>query len=158
MGAIHAALEAERRVGGIVGGGPCTCRPSRVEALRNIRGAETASRLSTFAKEIVEHVAPVANHVEDDAAGPSSVAIIPRWPLRLLPAAFEPNPVNRIRPRTESIPAEEAGIPQECQPSSAPAGTACPCNGAVLDAPGVGKPDDRHPASFEIGPRSAFPQ
>src|SRR5206468_3034289 len=82
-----------------------------VDALRNISGAEAAHALN-FAKEIVEHVAPVADHVEDDAAA-ILAAVIPRRPLRLLPAAFE-HPIAEFSAHREHA-AEEAGIAQECE-------------------------------------------
>src|SRR5438034_472274 len=106
----QAALEAERGIGGII-------RRRRVllavlvEAFRNIRGAGAAHALD-LAEEIVEHVAPVADHVEDDAAAVLA-AIIPRRPLRLLPAALE-HPIAELAAHQEH-PAEEAGIAQEGQ-------------------------------------------
>ena len=75
----HAALEAEGGVGGIVGGRG-VFPVLLVEPFGNIRGAEAAHALD-FAEQIVEHVAPVTDHVEDDAATVLG-AIVPRRPLR----------------------------------------------------------------------------
>src|SRR4029078_2532190 len=83
------ALEAEGGVGGV-----CAVRlillAVLAKPLRNIRGAEAAHALD-LAEEIVEHVAPVADHVQNDAAAVLA-AIIPGRPLRLLPAALD-NPL-----------------------------------------------------------------
>src|SRR5579859_7129104 len=76
----HASGEAERRIGGIVG--RCLVLLAvLVPAKRNMRGAEAAHCLD-FAKEVIEHVAPVAQHVEDDAAA----VLLPVVPRRALGA------------------------------------------------------------------------
>ncbi len=61
-----AALELEGGVGGVVGVGGVALA-LLVDALGDMRGAEAADGLD-LAEEVVEHVAPVAEHVEDDAA------------------------------------------------------------------------------------------
>src|SRR5437763_6977190 len=58
-----------------------------VPALRDVGRAEAGDAFD-FAEQIVEHVAPVTEHVEDDAAA-VLLAIIPRRTLRRLPVAFE---------------------------------------------------------------------
>src|SRR5207344_2911311 len=106
----HAALEAEGGVGGIIRG--CLVLLAVLaEPLRNIRGAGAAHALD-LAEEIVEHVAPVADHVEDDAAAVLA-AIIPRRALRFLPAALE-HPVAELAAHREHA-AEETGIAQESE-------------------------------------------
>src|SRR5258707_3227462 len=140
----HAALEAEGRVGGIVRR-RVVLLALLVPALRNIGGAETAHTLD-FAKQIVEHVAPVAHHVENDAAAVLA-AIIPRRPLRLLPIALE-HPVAEFAAHREHS-AEKSGIAQECQLLQARQEQLV-LHSAVLDALGVGQPDHRH-RLFEIG-------
>src|SRR6202011_5914147 len=81
-----AALEPERRVSGIIRGRGVFL-VLFVEALGNIGGAGAAYAFD-LAKQIVEHIPPMADHIENDAAAVFA-AIIPRRPLRLLPAAFE---------------------------------------------------------------------
>src|SRR5690606_14977894 len=66
-----------------------------------------------LAEEIIEHVAPVAEHIEDDAAaiGP---AIVPAWALRrLAPVPFE-DPVAELAAHREDA-AEEAGVAEELE-------------------------------------------
>jgi len=70
----HPTLEPEGRVGGIIRSRGVLLA-SLVPALGNIRGAE-ATHAFNLAKEIVEHVAPVADHIENDAAAVLG-AIIP---------------------------------------------------------------------------------
>src|SRR5437868_3329098 len=69
----------EGRVCGIVGSRPVLATVL-VPALRNVRRAETGDTLD-FAPEIVEHVAPVTEHV-DDYSPIVLLAIIPRRSLR----------------------------------------------------------------------------
>ena len=70
-----------------------------------MRGAEAAYRLH-LAEQVIEHVAPVAEHVEDD---PPAVlrAIVPRRPLRRLPVALE-HPVAELAPDRQHPPEEPA--------------------------------------------------
>src|SRR4051812_9727515 len=62
----HAALEPESGVGGIISGRGVFLA-LLVETFGNVCRAEAGDTLD-FAEQIVEHVAPVADHVEDDAA------------------------------------------------------------------------------------------
>src|SRR5687768_10851392 len=80
----RAAGELEARIGGIVG-----CRAvglaTLVPASRDVRGAAARHRLHA-PEQIVDHVAPVAQHVEDDAAA-VALAVVPRRALRRRAAA-----------------------------------------------------------------------
>src|SRR6516162_9379604 len=64
-----------------------------VVALDNI-GVASADHALDLAEEIVEHVAPVADHVQDDAAA-VLLAIVPGRPLRFLPIALE-HPISEL--------------------------------------------------------------
>src|SRR6185369_8688874 len=75
----RAAGELEGRVRRVVRG-RLVLLAVLVPAMRNVRRAEAAHRLH-LAEEVVEHIAPVAEHVEDDAAA-VLLAVIPRRPLR----------------------------------------------------------------------------
>ena len=107
MWAIDAAFELERRVGGIVGIG-LVAPAGLVDAFGNVVGAEAAHRLHA-AEQIVEHVAPVAQHVEDDAAT-VGLAIVPARALRRLPVALE-HPVPELAAHRQDA-TEEPGIAQ----------------------------------------------
>src|SRR5262245_19804708 len=81
------AFELERRVSGIVGIGLVRFAVL-VDALGNVRSAEAAYGLH-FPEQVVEHVTPMAEHIQNNAAvlGP---AIVPARPLRrLAPVALE---------------------------------------------------------------------
>src|SRR6185437_4155067 len=106
----HPALESERGVGGVISGRRVLLA-LLVETFEDIGGAEAGDALN-LAKQIVEHVAPVADHVENDAAAVLA-AVIPRRPLRFLPAALE-HPVAELAAHREHA-AEEAGIAQESE-------------------------------------------
>src|SRR6478735_11451898 len=82
----HAALEAEGGVGGVIGGRGVLLA-LLIKTFGNVSRAEAGDAFD-LAEEIVEHVTPVADHVENDAAAVLA-AVIPRRPLRLLPAAFD---------------------------------------------------------------------
>src|SRR3954451_24793249 len=140
----HATLEAEGGIGGIV------CRrlvtaALLVEAFGNIGGAQAADALD-LAEEIVEHVAPMADHVENDAAAVLA-AIVPRRPLRLLPAALE-HPVAELAAYREHA-AEKAAVAQEGELLQARQEQLV-LHGAVLDAPRIGEFHDRD-RLFEVG-------
>src|SRR5207253_9268872 len=77
-------------------------------ALRDVGRAETGDTLD-FAPEIVEHVAPVTEHV-DDYSPIVLLAIIPRRSLRGLPIAFE-QPISEF-PLHRQDAAEESGVDQ----------------------------------------------
>src|SRR6478736_3440024 len=72
------SFQAKCRIGGIVCGG-LVLLAVLVPAVRNMGGAEAAHRLD-LAEQVVEHVAPVAQHVEDDAAA-ILLAVVPRRAL-----------------------------------------------------------------------------
>ena len=106
----HAALELEGRIGGVVdvvGVGLAVLVP----ALRDMRRAEAGDALD-IAEQVVEHVAPVAHHVEDDAAA-LRLLVVPRRPLRRLPVALE-HPVAELAAHREDA-AEEAGVDQHLE-------------------------------------------
>src|ERR1035441_9358894 len=100
-----AALQLEHAVGRVIRGAlvGIACF---INALRNVRRACAAYRLN-FAKGVVENVAPVAEHVEDDSAV-VFFSVVPRRTLRGLPIAFE-DPVTEFSPHCENA-AEESGI------------------------------------------------
>src|SRR5512132_367303 len=104
----HAILEPEGRISRIVCIGIVSVSIF-VYSLRNVSGAETAHCLH-LAEQIVEDIAPVAEHIEDDAAA-FRFLVVPAWPLgRLAPIALE-HPVAEFSANREHPP-EEAGITQ----------------------------------------------
>ena len=106
----RAARELERGIGGVVDVG-LVGLVVLVPALGNVGGAEAGHALH-LAEQIVEHVAPVAQHVEDDAAA-VLLAVVPRRPLRRLPVALE-HPVAELAAHRDDAP-EEAGIDQHLE-------------------------------------------
>ncbi len=74
-----AAGQFERGVGGILGGGSVRLA-GFVPAAGNVGCAQTRNRLHG-AEEVVEHIAPVAQHIHDDAAA-LFLAVVPGRPLR----------------------------------------------------------------------------
>ena len=88
------------------------------------------------AEQVVEHVAPVAEHVDDDAAV-VLLAVVPRRPLRRLPVALE-HPVAELAAHRQDA-AEEARVDQhpELQQARQPE---LVLHDAVLDARGLGAP------------------
>src|SRR5262249_17678273 len=102
-----AVRELERSISGVVHIG-LVGLAVLVPALGNVGGAE-AGHAFHLAEQIVEHVAPMAEHVEDDAAA-VLLAIIPGRPLRRLPVALE-HPVAELAAHREDAP-EEAGVDQ----------------------------------------------
>ena len=117
----HAALQHEGGVGGVLGG-RLVGLSVLVPALGDVGGAEAAQALDG-AEHVVEHVAPVAEHIEDDAAAVLA-AIVPGRPLDRLQVALE-DPVAELAAHREHA-AEEAGIAQHLQLHAARAGRACP--------------------------------
>jgi len=82
----HAARELEGGVGRVVRGG-LVLLALFIPAVWDMRGAEAAHGVH-LAEEVVHHIAPVAQHVDDDAAairGP----VVPRGALRGLIFAGE---------------------------------------------------------------------
>ncbi len=106
----RAAVELEGRIGGIVNVGVVGFAVL-VPAPRDVRGSQAAHALH-LAEQVVEHVAPMAQHIEDDAAA-VLLAVVPRRPLRRLPVAFE-HPVAELAAHREDA-AEEAGIDQHLE-------------------------------------------
>ncbi len=81
-----AALQLEHAVGCVICG--ALVGLSRfINALRNVRRTCAANRLDVT-KGVVENVAPVAEHVEDDSAV-VFFSVVPRGALRGLPVAFK---------------------------------------------------------------------
>ena len=98
----NAALELEGRVGRVVGvGGIAIAR--FVEALGDVCHAE-ARHGSNLAKQIIEHIAPVAQHIEDDAAA-FRLAVVPARPLDRLQVALE-HPIAELTAHREEAPEE----------------------------------------------------
>ena len=77
----HAALELEGGIGRVIGVGVVGVA-LLVDAARDVRGAQAPDGLH-FAEQVVEHVAPVAQHIEDDAAA-LGLAVVPARALRRL--------------------------------------------------------------------------
>ena len=107
---LAVALELARRVGGVVGG-RLVGLAGLVPALRDVRRAEAGHRLH-LAEQVVEHVAPVAHHVEDDAAAVFA-AVVPRRALDRLQVALE-HPVAELAAHRQHA-AEEAGAAQHVE-------------------------------------------
>ncbi len=105
-----AAIEFEGRVSGIVGGALVRLA-GFVPALGDMRGAETGHGFH-FAEEVIEHVAPVAEHIDDDAAA-ILLAVIPGWALGGDGVAFE-DPVAELAADGKDL-AEEALIAEGLQ-------------------------------------------
>ena len=99
------AVELEGGEGGVLGG-RLVGLARLVEALGDVGRAE-AGDAPHRAEQVVEHVAPVAEHVEDDAAALLG-AVVPRRPLGRLQVALE-HPVAELAAHREQ-PAEEAGL------------------------------------------------
>src|SRR6185295_6665508 len=97
-----AAGEPERRISGIVGCG-LVLPAAFIPAIRDVGGAEAAHRLH-FAEQVIEHVAPVAQHVEDDAAA-VPLAVVPGGSLRRDTISLE-DPVAKLPAHREDA-AEE---------------------------------------------------
>src|SRR2546426_4334413 len=106
----RAAGELEGRVRGVIGSG-LVLLAVLVPAERDVRRAEAAHRLH-LAEEVVEHVAPVAQHVQDNSAA-VLLAVIPRRTLRWNAVAFE-YPVAELAADREDL-SEEALLAQFLQ-------------------------------------------
>ena len=105
-----AAREFERRVGGIVRVGDVGLARPRQRAWEY--GSRPGKTTLYLAEQIVEHVAPVAQHVENDAAA-VLLAIVPRRSVGGLPVAFK-NPVAELAAHGEQS-AEEPRLDQHAQ-------------------------------------------
>src|SRR5215510_16218119 len=77
----HPTGELEGRISRIVGGGPVALA-GFVDPLGDVGGAQARHRRHT-AEGVVEDVAPVAEHIENDAAALFR-PIVPGWALRRL--------------------------------------------------------------------------
>ena len=106
----HAALQLESGVGRIVGGGP-VLPAVFVPAHGNVRRAHAADAFH-LAKQVIEHVAPVAEHVENDAAA-AFLAVVPARALRRLPVALE-HPVAELAAQRQDF-SKEARVAQLLQ-------------------------------------------
>src|SRR5258706_8315731 len=101
------AGEPESRVRSIVGGGAVFAAVF-IPAGRDVPRTEAGNALD-FPEQVVEHVAPVAQHVEDDSSA-FLLAVVPGGPLRGLVIALE-YPVAELAPDREYFP-EETGVAQ----------------------------------------------
>ena len=120
-----------------------------VDAAWNMRGAEAAHRLH-LAEQVVEHVAPVAEHVEDDAAAFGLLVVPARALRRRTPVALE-HPITELAAHREHS-AEEARVAQ--LPDLAQAREEqLVLHHAVLDLAAVGELDDRNRLVEGVGDR-----
>src|SRR5258708_20125253 len=104
------AREPERGVRRVVGGG-LVLLAALVPSVGNVRRPQAAHGLY-FAEEIVKHITPVTQHVEDDAAAVLP-AVIPRRALRGLAVALE-HPVAELAAHRQQ-PAEKSRVAQLLQ-------------------------------------------
>ena len=144
--AMTPSAELERRVRGVVGGRrrtACRARPS-APGCASRRGSITRLHL---AEQVVEHVAPVAQHVDDDAAA-VLLAVVPRRPLRVLPVAFE-HPVAELAAHAKDAP-EEAGCRSACLSFSRPGSQSLSCTTPCLHAGALCARDTRSSASSTV--------
>jgi hypothetical protein len=82
----YAALQLQRHVRRIIG--RCSVLASVLVPAVEVVGRTQARYRLHFPEEIVEHIAPVAEHVEDDAAA-ILLAVVPGWALSRLPCPLE---------------------------------------------------------------------
>src|SRR5260221_1554074 len=101
------AREPESRVRGIVGGGAVFAAVF-IPAGRDVPRTEAGNPLD-FPEQAVEHVAAVAQHIENDSSA-VLLAVVPGGPLRGLVIALE-HPVAELAPDREYFP-EETGVTQ----------------------------------------------
>ena len=123
-----AALELERGVGGVVGRarvGLARLVPPPVD----VRGAAGTRQRLHRAEEVVEHVAPVAEHVDDDAAA-VFLAVVPGRPLRGHRVALE-HPVAELAAHRQDV-AEEAACRSACLSFSSPGSQSLSCTTPCL--------------------------
>ena len=115
-----AAREFKRGVGGVVGGARVGL-PASSQRCLDVRRAEARHGLH-LAEQIVEHIAPVAQHVDDDAAA-VFLAIVPGRPLGRDRIAFE-HPVAELAAHGENSPKKP--VSRASSASACRAATACP--------------------------------
>ena len=108
--------------------------PGLVDAGRDVRDRLGVDRLDA-AEQVLEHVVPVREHVDDDAAAVLG-AVVPARPLRGLPVALE-HPVAELAAHGEDA-AEEAGVDQALELLQA-GQVELVVHDAVLDAGGPGE-------------------
>jgi hypothetical protein len=128
------ALELEHAVGRVVRGGRVGLA-ELVDPLRDVRDGVRVDRADRR-DDVLEHVLPVREHVEHDAAavlGP----VVPGRALRLLPVALE-DPVAELAAHRQD-PAEEAAVHQPLELEQA-GQEELVLDHAVLDARGLGQP------------------
>src|SRR4051812_36988526 len=101
-----AASEFEGGVGGIVRIG-LVAVTVLIDPLGNMGGSKAAHRLH-LTEQVVQDVAPVTEHVENDSAA-IGLAVVPARALRGLPVSLE-HPIAELAPNREDT-AEEAGVP-----------------------------------------------
>ena len=128
-----AAFELEGAVSGVVGGAGVGFA-LLVPALRDVGVAEAGDGVDV-AEGVVEDVAPVAEHVDDDAAV-VFLAVVPGGALRGLPVAFE-DPVAELAADGEDA-AEEAAVDEALELADA-GEEELVLHDAVLDACGIGE-------------------
>src|SRR5690606_22497001 len=104
-----------------------------VDSLGNVGGAEARDGLD-LPEEVIEHVAPVAEHIENYAAA-VGLAVVPRGALGGLPVALE-HPIAEFAAHRENF-AEEAGIAQHLE-FQQPRQEELILHDAMLDARGLG--------------------
>src|SRR6476620_11839690 len=80
-----------------------------IPALRDVRCPDAGNRLH-FAVRIIQHVTPVTQHVENDAATFGAL-VVPRWPLDWLQVSYEDTVANLATDRQHA--SEEATVAQE---------------------------------------------
>ncbi|CAH1690697.1 hypothetical protein CHELA40_50002 [Chelatococcus asaccharovorans] len=130
-----AALELEGRIGGVVGIGGIGLSVL-ADTRRDVGGAKAGDGFD-LAEEIVEDVAPVAEHVEDDAAA-IALAIVPARSLRRLAPVTLEHPVAEFAAHREDA-AEEASFVEHLDLAQARQ-IELVLHHAVLDALGLGEP------------------
>ncbi len=107
-----AVVQLEGGVGRVVGGA-LVCLAVLVDPLRDVDRAEAGERLHA-AEEVVDDVAPVAEHVDDDAAA-VFLPVVPRGALGGLPVGAPlKDPVAELAADGEDLP-EEARVDQPLQ-------------------------------------------
>src|SRR5271170_4573756 len=101
----HATLQLEGRVGCILRRGSIRAA-GFIPAPRNMRGAQAGNRLHG-AKQIIQNITPVTQHVHDDSAA-VLFAVIPGGALRLRSFSVE-DPISELA-ADGKYPAEETAI------------------------------------------------
>ena len=95
-------FEFKRGIGGIIRCG-FVGLASFIPALRNMRRADARDGLH-LAKQIVQHIAPMADHIQDDAAAVFA-AVVPTRALDGLQIAFK-HPISKLDTHGQHLPEE----------------------------------------------------